>query len=571
MPYTKTAWSDGITKLGPTNLNKIENGVFAGYATCNVQDTAYGAVGDGTTDDTAAIQAAANDAATGNIGKVLFFPPGNYKITSSITIPAGVSVLGSGLSSALKPNGCDGLHLQGPWGSVGPYFIRDLYIAGTSCTNFAAIRVDGALVSGDSVSGYEISNVRIDSFGYGMFLRNLWRSSIYQVRMVNVYYGVYLKGQNLVLNFNGVVCDKGTPPGTPTGAVNSAGFTCSQASDYNPGGNTVARPESIRVSNSQFVNFDIGVDHQHCLVAHYSGLDLDFSGVYGIRYNQSDGSLTFQGDWIAMTGTSAVAGIYAQALGSGSSSAVTIEGFHITNYQVSSGSRGIYIDGLQNNVSIRSCYVGPSMGGQDFQSQDILIAGTGGASGISIADTVCASSTPTNSVLIGSAGSVTGRAANLTTTKGVSVGSSSGGLFSVDLGKEVGYDQITTTVNVTGTTSAAPTTIITCAAHTFDGSPVLLRVFAERFSTPSAAAGNQTTVGLYESGSLVAILSQAQTPAAGQVGYPLIGELRFTPTAGSHTYTIAAWASNTTGTPAVSAGNGSAGNAAPAYARFTKV
>ncbi|MEY2643661.1 MAG: hypothetical protein RLZZ611_310 [Cyanobacteriota bacterium] len=42
----------------------------------------FGAVGDGTTDDSAAIQAAIDAASKG----VLYFPPGNYKITSMITI-----------------------------------------------------------------------------------------------------------------------------------------------------------------------------------------------------------------------------------------------------------------------------------------------------------------------------------------------------------------------------------------------------------------------------------------------------------------------------------------------------
>lgn len=52
----------------------------------NVKDAPYNAMGDGSTDDTAAIQNALNDAAG---SKIVFFPPGNYKVTSSINI--GVS------------------------------------------------------------------------------------------------------------------------------------------------------------------------------------------------------------------------------------------------------------------------------------------------------------------------------------------------------------------------------------------------------------------------------------------------------------------------------------------------
>src|ERR1043165_4680572 len=48
----------------------------------NVKD--WGAVGDGSTDDTAAIQAAINWTSDAFRGEI-FFPPGTYKITSSLT------------------------------------------------------------------------------------------------------------------------------------------------------------------------------------------------------------------------------------------------------------------------------------------------------------------------------------------------------------------------------------------------------------------------------------------------------------------------------------------------------
>lgn len=53
----------------------------------------YGAVGDGTADDTAAIQAAIDWATT--IGAICFFPPGQYKITSSLTLAHGARLVGT--------------------------------------------------------------------------------------------------------------------------------------------------------------------------------------------------------------------------------------------------------------------------------------------------------------------------------------------------------------------------------------------------------------------------------------------------------------------------------------------
>jgi hypothetical protein len=52
----------------------------------------FGAVGDGVTDDTAAIQAAATAAAAS--GKTLFFPAGNYRLLSYLTLPSNTDWLG---------------------------------------------------------------------------------------------------------------------------------------------------------------------------------------------------------------------------------------------------------------------------------------------------------------------------------------------------------------------------------------------------------------------------------------------------------------------------------------------
>ena len=72
----------------------------------------FGAVGDGVTDDTAAIQAAINYTSTrSSVGGSVYFPPGSYKITSTIyTYGSGgvgqVGIVGSGLfSTRILPSG----------------------------------------------------------------------------------------------------------------------------------------------------------------------------------------------------------------------------------------------------------------------------------------------------------------------------------------------------------------------------------------------------------------------------------------------------------------------------------
>lgn len=68
----------------------------------NVKAAAYGAVGDGVADDTTAVQAALT-AALGVApasGAIVFFPPGIYRITSLLTVGAGVSLMGCGAQSS---------------------------------------------------------------------------------------------------------------------------------------------------------------------------------------------------------------------------------------------------------------------------------------------------------------------------------------------------------------------------------------------------------------------------------------------------------------------------------------
>lgn len=63
----------------------------------NVLNSAYGATGDGTTDDTTAIGEAITAAAVS--GGVVYFPPGTYRTTSELTLPDKVSALGAGAGS----------------------------------------------------------------------------------------------------------------------------------------------------------------------------------------------------------------------------------------------------------------------------------------------------------------------------------------------------------------------------------------------------------------------------------------------------------------------------------------
>lgn len=65
-----------------------------GKIVVNVKDAPYGARGDGTTDDTSAIQRAITAASAANMQT--FIPGGHYKLTSTLTIPSSAIIRGAG-------------------------------------------------------------------------------------------------------------------------------------------------------------------------------------------------------------------------------------------------------------------------------------------------------------------------------------------------------------------------------------------------------------------------------------------------------------------------------------------
>jgi hypothetical protein len=96
-------WNDSA---GTTNWKVLVGGIatnlssaiaaFSGLFT-NVKDPAYGAVGDGVTDDTTAILAATTAAA----GGIVLFPPGTYKVTTLNLTGANINWLGCGDGAAI--------------------------------------------------------------------------------------------------------------------------------------------------------------------------------------------------------------------------------------------------------------------------------------------------------------------------------------------------------------------------------------------------------------------------------------------------------------------------------------
>ncbi|HEU5158143.1 MAG TPA: glycosyl hydrolase family 28-related protein [Streptosporangiaceae bacterium] len=97
--------------------------------TCDPYDVkAYGAAGDGITDDTAAIQAAI-DAAVAAGGGVIYFPPGTYEISEAIALASDLVLQGAGMNVSVIEQTSTGEH--GLYGAdVDRVMVRDLRISG---------------------------------------------------------------------------------------------------------------------------------------------------------------------------------------------------------------------------------------------------------------------------------------------------------------------------------------------------------------------------------------------------------------------------------------------------------
>ncbi len=177
----------------------------------------------------------------------------------------------------------------------------------------------------------------------------------------------------------------------------------------------------------------------------------------------------------------------------------------------------------------------------------------------------------TNAMVSATAGIAVSKLADPTTGKVVgSVASAAAAVFPP--GYEIGYTEITSSVNVASTTEASGTTIISPGALVFDGAPVLCHFFTPGLAWDTATQGDLLIVSLFEGGTQISRIALANTSITSVQAYLTVsGFLRFTPSAASHTYTITAFSTSGTGTPKVLAAAKGTGIYCPAFVRFTKV
>ena len=164
LPISIGTPSDGtITDAKINSTSKLYNRV---NDIISVKD--YGATGDGSTDDSVAIQNAVN------AGSYVYFPPGTYRITTTINIPANVTIEGreakihyTGSSIALRLRGdritVRNLTIYGDWagppyvgGNIGIYSQENVFEPSLAITTLYYATIENCTIYNFGQSGIQI-------------------------------------------------------------------------------------------------------------------------------------------------------------------------------------------------------------------------------------------------------------------------------------------------------------------------------------------------------------------------------------------------------------------------------
>ena len=159
----------------------------------------FGATGDGTTDDTAEIQAAI-DACEAAAGGWVYFPAGTYRITATLNVPGAVSIMGvADVGSTIKADDCDAQRLTFNFlRGFGRMVVRDLNLEGVNGTTRRGIIAPGTSSDMDELYGLAIENVLIRHFNIGLHFRTVRNFTVKGCWFQDVSRGIELIGKNLV-------------------------------------------------------------------------------------------------------------------------------------------------------------------------------------------------------------------------------------------------------------------------------------------------------------------------------------------------------------------------------------
>jgi hypothetical protein len=337
----------------------------------------FGATGDGTTDDTAEIQAAI-DASEAAGGGWVYFPVGTYRITATLNIPDTVSIMGvADVGSTIKPDDCDGLTFNFLRG-FGRMVVRDINLQGMNGTTRRGIVAPGTSSDTDELYGLAIENVLIRNFNVAIHFRTVRNFSIHGCWIQDVNRGIELIGKNLGGRIfdNTLVLAAGSGTGARTGIL---------LNSFSYAGPTIVAPEGIYIHNNQVFGFDECVDIVTANSVSITSNDLS-GRIHGIQFQTVQNGFTIFDNFIEMSTSAALVGIRGKGVNSVLAAKIRIESNDILGAATTTSCAGIQINDAGNQNQNHVTILGNSIDGMD--TYDILLNNPGA---VSVIDNRCLS------------------------------------------------------------------------------------------------------------------------------------------------------------------------------------
>lgn len=206
---------------------------------------AYGAVGDGVTDDTTAIQAALDAAAAAAAGGMVYLPAGTYAITTTLSLASNLAFVGAG-------RGVTTITYTGTTGATSPNLIAFAH-GNTSNVYIGHFTLNGGGTTGDALSSN--GGIVLYAGGTDHTITNITIDDV-EVHHVNMY-GIWLyKGDRVVVR--GCYSHNNLTEGIANNSTNVAISDCYVYDNDYEGIGCYAGSENVQITNCHAVGCTYG-------------------------------------------------------------------------------------------------------------------------------------------------------------------------------------------------------------------------------------------------------------------------------------------------------------------------